>query len=905
MGPVAQSAAVGHALDWHRSGWGTFREEVPHFFSSREVVAIGPMTDVDAANAAPAWEQMRLIASNLLNGAGRAPGCDALELRYVTEPGPGRPTRVRMFLTAMTRGWGPELADGAVEAACAALPACFSWGHPTVDLGHGTPVAEEVIELRRGEGVTFPQWAYIPAEYYYAITDAPGDGSGWAQFWALLGRVTQRVEISILLLATELDGDERDALAGITTQLALVSEPRMDFDIVGNQVAYPGDTNAAAALESWNARLAALHRPFLGRVAVRGELGTAGAIASALAAAIASRRTALPGSHPMYVEAPASERDRRQAAHGFAFLEILPWGGSPLWQEQDLAPHRLRRLPYLWGVDEAAGLAVLPVPDRDGVPGFVRGARGDARRSAIDSDPSTEPGISLGDIRHLGQAAGPAVLPVSAINQHLLVAGSPGWGKTTTVQSVLVQLWRDHGIPFLVVEPRKREYRGLLDVAGVGDDLHVICLGRDDLSPLRLNPLEPPPGVRREVHQGTVLRTLKLALPLFPPLPQLLDDAIDRAYERAGWDYDTTIEAGLTPPTLRTLRDAFASVFEQEGYTGEARNLGVALGVRLKNLTRGSRGRVFDAVETTDFADLLARPTVIELDAVHDEADRAIYMAFLVEKIRAAASHRGSTGNRLRHVTVLEEAHLVLSASPTPSGQSGEPDARSEAVRELCEAIALLRAQGEGFVLSSQRPSSLAPDAVANTSTRLLHHTLDAADREKILADWDAGDDVRELAARLARGELLGQWPGRHAPEWIAVRPEDDVDTGREVSDDRVGLRMRHRTEATHRQLPFTLCSREVCTGGCVPSRRAEGEAIARDLSASARSIWRSSERTLDALAPLASLVTREADADVPQAYCAAVHLHAAGDAFTVRRRVDIRRDIERAIRTAGEASSP
>jgi hypothetical protein len=127
------------------------------------------------------------------------------------------------------------------------------------------------------------------------------------------------------------------------------------------------------------------------------------------------------------------------------------------------------------------------------------------------------PSVVLGQVLHHGQAAGAATLPLVAVNRHVLVVGSPGSGKTTTVLSLLTHLWQEHYVPFLVIEPIKTEYRTLLNLPDFQNNLRIITLGREDVAPLRLNPLTPPPGVRREAHTNAVMAALKAALPLFAP----------------------------------------------------------------------------------------------------------------------------------------------------------------------------------------------------------------------------------------------------------------------------------------------------------------------------------------------------------------------------------------------------
>ena len=59
--------------------------------------------------------------------------------------------------------------------------------------------------------------------------------------------------------------------------------------------------------------------------------------------------------------------------------------------------------------------------------------------------------------------------------KHMLVVGTPGSGKTTFSVSLLDRLWKEHHIPFLVIEPAKNEYRALVQSI---PELQVFTPGR-------------------------------------------------------------------------------------------------------------------------------------------------------------------------------------------------------------------------------------------------------------------------------------------------------------------------------------------------------------------------------------------------------------------------------------------
>ena len=64
-------------------------------------------------------------------------------------------------------------------------------------------------------------------------------------------------------------------------------------------------------------------------------------------------------AHPMYDEAPIEQADILQANFSFDWLEILP-AGWPRHLDDESAPNSLRRFPYLFGLNDAAGLLALP-----------------------------------------------------------------------------------------------------------------------------------------------------------------------------------------------------------------------------------------------------------------------------------------------------------------------------------------------------------------------------------------------------------------------------------------------------------------------------------------------------------------------------------------------------------------
>jgi hypothetical protein len=384
---------------------------------------------------------------------------------------------------------------------------------------------------------------------------------------------------------------------------------------------------------------------------------------------------------------------------------------------------------------------------------------------------------------------------------------------------------------------------------------------------------------------------LKAALPLDAPLPMLISEALTLCYARAGWDDDTTVADGLAPPTLRGLLRAFDEVFADAGYRGDAMNIAAAGRVRLGSLVRGSLGKVLDTARSSDLANLLSRPTVVELDELPDNDDKAVMAALLLDRVRAHARQRRTGARGLAHVTVVEEAHRLFAGG---KAAQGETSGRDRAVEAFTEAIAELRSLGEGFVLSTQRPEELARSAVANTGTRIVHRLESAADRSAVLDDADVDDDLRAAAARLRTGEAVVRIADMD--EALVVRvAAPPVGTADRMPDETVADLMAERRREVMARRPFRLCGPIRCAAGCSSSVRSAGRRVAVSLEREARTRWTAAG--WDAGLDVAVAVAAEAEGDARLAACAAAQLDAAEAAFTGRRGTEA--EIDRLLRAA------
>lgn len=139
------------------------------------------------------------------------------------------------------------------------------------------------------------------------------------------------------------------------------------------------------------------------------------------------------------------------------------------------------------------------------------------------------------------------MIPQELLPKHMFVCGVPGSGKTNTMLHLAKSLWnteinnngkvRKSQIPFLVLEPAKREYRELALPAFDIPELIIFSPSACTNFPIKLNPFEFPLGLTLSEHIGNLCKVFEGAFPIAPPAPFILDRAIQKVYENNDWKF--------------------------------------------------------------------------------------------------------------------------------------------------------------------------------------------------------------------------------------------------------------------------------------------------------------------------------------------------------------------------------
>ncbi|MFI0771895.1 ATP-binding protein [Streptomyces sp. NPDC021218] len=387
----------------------------------------------------------------------------------------------------------------------------------------------------------------------------------------------------------------------------------------------------------------------------------------------------------------------------------------------------------------------------------------------FDMTPEREGPLHLGDILDQHDApAGPFTVDTATLNRHTFVAGATGGGKSQTVRHLLEQL-HHADIPWLVIEPAKAEYAAMAGRIGA-NNITVIRPGAPDAPAVGLNPLEPEPGFPLQTHIDLTRALFLAAFEASEPFPQVLSQALTRCYTDLGWDLVLSESRlpGIIPryPTLTDLQKTALDVVEHIGYGKEITdNVRGFIDVRLGSLRLGTPGRFFEDGHPLDITDLLRRNTVLEIEDVGNDQDKAFFIGAILIRLHQHLRNRRAhtTGpTELQHVTVVEEAHRLLKRV-----EPGSPAAH--AVELFTALLAEIRAYGEGIVIAEQIPAKIVPDVIKNTALKLIHRLPSADDRTAVGATMNLDDSQSRHLVSLPPGRAVAFTDGMDRPLRIAV----------------------------------------------------------------------------------------------------------------------------------------
>lgn len=351
-------------------------------------------------------------------------------------------------------------------------------------------------------------------------------------------------------------------------------------------------------------------------------------------------------------------------------------------------------------------------------------------RNVPDEAMPDEDKMNLGKIYHMGkeEAAG-LLLNRQAMASHTFITGSTGTGKSNAVYHLLDEITKNGQTTFLVVEPAKGEYK---NVFGNCTDAQVFGTNPRETLLLRMNPFAFPENIHILEHIDRLVEIFNACWPMYAAMPAVLKDAIERSYQKVGWDLrNSESEKGIFP-TFFDLLDILPGVIEESHYSKDTQSDYVgALCTRVKSLTNGIYGSVLCAEDALSDAEMFDQNVIVDLSRVGSMETKSLLMGILVMKLQEYRMCSSGMNSRLRHVTVLEEAHNLLRKTSAEQSQEGA-NLQGKSVEMLANAIAEMRTYGEGFIIADQAPGLLDMSVIRNTNTKIILRLPDEEDRKLV-----------------------------------------------------------------------------------------------------------------------------------------------------------------------------
>ena len=350
--------------------------------------------------------------------------------------------------------------------------------------------------------------------------------------------------------------------------------------------------------------------------------------------------------------------------------------------------------------------------------------------------------ITIGKIYDLGRVTDKDVeLDNKSLNMHTFVTGSTGSGKSNAVYQMLTELRQD-GVPFLVVEPAKGEYK---DAFGHLSDVSVFSTNPGVAQLVNLNPFMFPDAVHVLEHVDGLVEIFSVCWPMYDAMPAFFKNAILKSYESIGWDLGSSTFDGVEPeyPDFEVLAEQLDELIGASEYASDIKsNYRGALLTRVESLTVGLNKYIFTEGQTP-YATLFDANCILDISRVKSAETKALIMGLTVYALNEYRMSQKTKNNQgLRHVTVLEEAHNLLKGQ-----SSGSSELIGKSVEMLANTIAEIRTYGEGFIIVDQSPSSVDVAAIKNTNTKIVLRTPEAHDREAVGRSMGlTGDQVDEIA---------------------------------------------------------------------------------------------------------------------------------------------------------------
>lgn len=363
--------------------------------------------------------------------------------------------------------------------------------------------------------------------------------------------------------------------------------------------------------------------------------------------------------------------------------------------------------------------------------------------------------VKLGKIFNMGQPVenSKVTLDIESLSMHTFVVGATGSGKSNTIYHLLNELvsTRRDSLSFMIIEPAKGEYKR---VFGHKKTVKVFGTNPAFTELLKINPFKFPEGVHVLEHVDRLVEIFNVCWPMYAAMPAILKEAVLNAYEICGWNLVASKNAisNTLYPSFQDLLEQLQRVIDDSGYSDEVKsNYKGSLITRVKSLTNGLNGLIFNSKEIDNHI-LFDTNVIVDLSRIGSQETKSLLMGILVMRL---SEHRMTysmeSNSKLRHVTVLEEAHNILRNNSSLATEDGGSMA-AKSVEMVSNAIAEMRTYGEGFIIADQSPNAVDISTIRNTNTKIIMRLPEESDRRIAGKAAALKDEQLDEIAKLPKG---------------------------------------------------------------------------------------------------------------------------------------------------------
>ena len=341
------------------------------------------------------------------------------------------------------------------------------------------------------------------------------------------------------------------------------------------------------------------------------------------------------------------------------------------------------------------------------------------------------------------------------LNKHIFVAGVTGTGKTTTCQRILLE----SGMPFLVVEPAKTEYR-IMKLSKKTEDMVIFTLGQDNIAPFRLNPFEFFPHESLTSRVDMIKAAIEASFDMEAAIPQLTESTIYECYKDYGWNVNTNKNTKFENPfaddvyafpTFSDILKKVDAVAEKQGFDERLKKDYIgSIKARLQSLTLGSKGLMLNTPRSIDFVGLLDKKVVLEIEEVKNTGEKSFVMGLIMTNLREALRAKYKENKHFKHITLIEEAHRLLSKF-----EPGDSVNKKQGVEIFADMLAEVRKYGESLIIADQIPNKLTPEVLKNTNTKIIHKLFAEDDKESVGNTMILEKEQKEFLSSLPTGRAV------------------------------------------------------------------------------------------------------------------------------------------------------